>query len=292
MKSLYKSAKNPVALLASITAFVTLAAAFTQTKGAAAFGPLSAYVGTWIATNPGESTPFLVLTLSEANGALTGTMSSFTEGGAHNGTLIWRPLPYAETEISDLRISDSSLWFHWVGDPPLHGGDVKFVAEGTDVASINIPISEEEWNRIFANNWGLGGASPTIRLRREGAKNDEYPGNGSLKDWGESTAVLRLINQAEFQYKLDHGMYADYPTLLHSGRLERTKGLNFTAVPIDLRSEVDPFPGHMIRLKVSTDGSSYQISIEWKASADCDAALSSNQTGVATGSHTSECNFE
>lgn len=283
----------PWALLMSTAAAVlstcvTLAAALSQENGAAASDPLKAYVGTWVATNPGESTPFLILTLSEAGGVLTGTMSPFTVGGVRDRSIVWRPLPYADTQISDLRISDSSLSFYWIGDPPLHGGHVKFVAEGTEVASIDIPMPQEETSRIFADNPGLSRLSPTIPLRRKGATSSNYEQEVSSHDWGEQSTA-DLINQSEFQYKLDHGVYADYLTLLHSGQLERTKGFNFTGVLIDLGSETDPFPGHVIRLVVSSDGSSYQVSIEWKASADCGAALSTDQTGVVSESHTGEC---
>ena len=215
--------KIPSALLmgtafAVLTTSVTLAAALSQKNGVTAFDPLKAYVGTWVATNPGESAPFLVLRLREASGALTGTVSPFTVGGVRDRSIVWRPLPYADTQISDLRISDSSLSFHWIGDPPMHGGDVKFVAEGTDVAYINIPISQEEASRIFADNWGLGGLSPTIPLRREGAKSSKYRQKVPAHDWAEQSTTV-LINQSEFQYKFDHGVYGDYLALLHSGQL-------------------------------------------------------------------------
>lgn len=274
--------------VAVLTTSVTLAAALSQENGVTAYDPLKAYVGTWVATNPGESTPFLVLTLSEANGVLTGTMSPFTDSGVRNGKIVWRPLPYAETPISDLKISDSNLLFHWVGDPPLHAGDVKFVAEGTDVAYIDIPLSQKETSRILADNRGLRELSPTIHLRREGATSGEYQETVSAQDWGEESTTV-LINQAEFQYKFDHGVYADYLTLLHSGQLGRTKGFNFTIVPIDLNSETDPFPGHVVFLLVSSDGNSYFLQIKWRVSADCSALFSSDQTGVMTESRTGEC---
>jgi len=274
--------------VAGFIAFVILAAAFGQTIPTTTFDPLSGYVGTWIATNPFETTPFLILRLSAANGALTGTMSRFTVKSARNGEITWRALPYAAAEISDLKTSDSSLWFHWVGEPPLLGGEVKFVAEGTDVAYINIPISQEEANRIVANYRGLYSLSPTIELRREGAAASEHSPRRS-KDWKEQLTAA-LINQAEFQYRFDHGIYGDYLTLMRSGQLGRTMAFNFTIVPIDLNSETEPFPEHVIRLVVSPDGAAYQLSIEWKLSGSCIASFLSDQTGVVTESHTGDCN--
>ncbi len=112
----------------------TVAPAMAQTKQDTKFDPLRAYVGTWVATNPNESNPFLVLRLSEVNGVLTGTISHFTIGGIRNGGPVWSPLTYAETSISDVKASDSGLGFKWSGDPPFHGGDVDFRAEGNNVA--------------------------------------------------------------------------------------------------------------------------------------------------------------
>lgn len=141
---------------------------------------------------------------------------------------------------------------------------------------------------MFADNRGLRELSPTIHLRREGATSGEYLQTVSPHDWKEES-MTALVNQAEFQYKFDHGVYADYLTLLHTGQLGRTNGFNFIIAPIDLRSETDPAPGHVVRLMVSSDRSSYFLQIKWKVSADCSALYSSDQTGVMTESHTGEC---
>ncbi len=222
------------------------------------------------------------------NGLLTGTISHFTIGGIRNGGPVWSPLTYAETPISDVNLSDSCLGFVWSGDPPFHGGDVKFVAEGTDVAYINIPMSEEEMKGIYADHWGLAGLSPTIPLHREGETENENLQQDSADDW-KVTFTAKLVNEAEFQYRADHGVYADYMTLLHSGQLERTRGINWTIVPINLKSEIDPLPGHVIRVVVSPDGGSYRLSIMERTSAECPSGFFSDETGVIVKRQVGEC---
>jgi hypothetical protein len=215
-------------------------------------------------------------------------MSHFTNAGIHSGELLWSRFPYTATPVSDLKPGNSGFSFDWIGDPPLHGGEVKFIAEGTDVAYINIPISQDEGSRIFADHWGLGGLSPTIRLQRAGTGGSENLQGGSA--WGsKQIATARLITEAEFQYKADHGVYARYLNLLHSGQLQSTKESNWTIVPITLQSETDPLPGYVVHVMVSLDGGSYQLSIMEKASSDCSSAVFSDQTGVITEKHNGQC---
>jgi hypothetical protein len=271
-----------------IVAMTALSPALAQTNRAATFDPLSAYVGTWIATKPNESTPFLILRFRESNGKLTGTMSHFKIDIANNGGLFGSPLSTPESPVSDLKLWNSSLGFVWSGDTPLHGGEVKFVAEGTNVAYMNIPMSAEEMKEIFSENPGLGGLYPTIRLRREAETDSENQQKGAANDW-EETFTAKLINQAEFQYRFDHGVYADYPTLLRSGQLKKTGGYNWTIVPINLQSETDPLPGYLIRLLLATNGGSYQLSIHEKTSANCASGFFSDETGVVFKGHTAEC---
>ena len=148
-----------------------------------------------------ETLPFLVLKLTETGGALTGTMSRFTVGG-HSGEGGYQslPLPQPADQISDLKVSDSDLSFHWVGDTPFHGGDVLFVAEGTDVAYIMLPISEEESERIYADNWGLGGLYPTIALLREGTSKLVSNRQTGSSDWRQIEPTARLINRMPSSY--------------------------------------------------------------------------------------------
>jgi hypothetical protein len=264
-------------------ALAAFASAAGQTVGTPMFDPLGGYVGTWVATNPGETSPFLILKLTEVGGALTGTMSRFTVGGQQEGHIIFRPLPEPADQISDFKISDGDLYFHWIGDTPFHGGDVLFTAQGTDVAHIMIPISGDEYDRIFADNWGLRGMGPVIELLREGTASWQAGPRESSEE-----VARALLNRAEFLYKSDHGVYGDYSSLSHSGELEQsTHRLKF--VPIDLGSETDPLPGYVIRLLVSQDSAAYHLSITSKPSGDCIASLTSDQTGVLTESHTGDC---
>lgn len=272
--------------LVGFTAWITFAPAAAQTVGTPAFDSLGGYVGTWIATNPGETSPFLVLKLTETSGALTGTMSRFTVGGQPRGHIIFRPLPQPADQISDLKISRGDLSFHWVGDPPFHGGDVEFFAEGTDVAYINLPISQDESERIFVDNWGLGGLNPTIALVREGTVSGKVQQTGFRDFRVESSASL--INEAEFLYKSEHGLYADYRSLLRSGDLEERAG-HFLLLSLQLHTEADPFPGHTVGLVVSQNGAAYQLSIEWKPSASCRASLTSDQRGILDETGTGDC---
>ncbi|HWX39203.1 MAG TPA: hypothetical protein VNY09_08160 [Candidatus Sulfotelmatobacter sp.] len=270
---------------------IALTAALAQTHPTTAtFDPLNAYVGTWVATNPSESAPFLVLRLSEVNGMLTGTMSHFKIGGVRKGEIVWRPLTFAESPIFDVKVADSSLWFVWSGDPPFHGGNMKFVAEGASVASLSLFMSPEEAAKIYADNRGLMGLSPVFQLHREGTTWSEDHQEGPAEDW-KVAATARLINQAEFQYRFDHSTYGDYSTLLHSKQLERTRGFNFSVVPIDLQSETEPFPGYAIRLQILFEGSSYHLSIVKKTSTDCGSGVFSDETGVI-GTHTAQCSAE
>lgn len=247
--------------------------------------PASAYAGKWVATNPGEDTPFLILTLTDTGGKMAGTMSAFTTGDVVHGKLRWVPLPYAPTEIGNVRITetvgDLSLSFDWVGDLPLHGGEVTFVAEGTDLAYINLPISEEESGRIFADHWGLGGMSPTIPLRRESTARSEKTSEFATAD-GRESLFAGQINEAEFQYKFDHGVYGDYPTLLASGQVKRGR----RKINIDPRVDLSE---HEVHLAVMPGGDSYQLMIEWKPSVTCSVRLASDQTGVIGETRTGAC---
>jgi hypothetical protein len=260
-----------------LAAYFALTVVLAQSRPAGEFDPLSTYAGTWVATNPGESAPFLVLRLNVVNGELQGTMSHFKIGGVRNGELVLSPLTFAESPISDLTLSDSSLWFVWGGDAPFHGGEMKFIAEGTTVAHLNLFMNPGEGDEIFAHNTGLRGLPPRIQLHRDGTVVSQDQLRNPADDW-KPLATIWLINEAEVQYRFDHGAYADYATLLNSGQLERTGGHNWTIVPLNLQSKSEPLPGYVIRLDLSQHG--YTVSIVGKTSADCSFALFSNETGV------------
>lgn len=217
---------------------------------------------------------------------LTGTISRFAIGGQRQGEIVYRSLPLLAAQIAYLDATETGLSFHWVGDPPFDAGDVEFVAEGTDVAYINnLPISEEAVNRIFAQNWGLAGFYPTIRLQRDGTQ--EGSGQFGTRRTKEAFSA-RLINQAEFLYRSVHGTYVDYLTLLHSGELAKS-GDHFTVVSIDLGSEADPLPGDVVQLVVSNSGRAYQLSIAWKQPEGCDMLFTSDQTGVIAQNTVGNC---
>jgi hypothetical protein len=260
-----------------LATYFGLTVTLAQSRPAGKFDSLSTYVGTWVATNPGESAPFLVLRLSVVNGELQGTMSHFKIGGVRNGELVLNPLTFAESPISDLTLSDSSLWFVWDGDAPFYGGKMKFIAEGTNVARLNLFMNPGESEEIFAHNKGLRGLPPRIQLHREGTVVRRDQLRDPADDW-KPLATIWLINEAEVQYRFDHGVYADYATLLDSGQLERTGGYNWTIVPVNLESKSEPLPGYVIRLDLSPE--SYKVSIVGKTSANCTFGLFSNETGV------------
>jgi len=266
-----------IVVAGGLVTYFTLVVAMAQSRPVAKFDPLSTYVGTWVATNPGESAPFLMLRLSVVNAELQGTMSHFKIGGVRNGELVLSPLTFAESPISELTLSDSSLWFVWGGDAPFHGGKMKFIAEGTKVARLNLFMNPGESDEIFAHYKGLRGLPPRIQLHREGTVVNEDQSRAPAEDW-KPLATVWLINEAEVQYRFDHGMYADYATLLNSGQLEKTGRHNWTIVPVNLQSKREPLTGYVIRLDPSSQ--SYKVSIVGNTSENCTSGLFSNETGV------------
>jgi len=271
-----------------IAATITLAPALTQTNRASTFDPVSAFVGTWAATKPNENTPFLTLKLRESDGKLIGTMSHFKIGVVGTGRIVGSQVIAAESPISDLTVTEGELSFVWSGDPPLHGGQVGFVVQGTKVAYLLIPASIEEMKKIMSDSPGASGFIPIIWMRRKPETGNEKQQESSAEKW-EITTEASLINAAEFQYRFTHGIYADYSTLLRSGELQKTGGRQFTLVPKNLQSATDPLPGYLLRLLVSPDGSSYQLSIQEKTPTDCAPGVFSDETGVIFDGHTLGC---
>jgi hypothetical protein len=269
-----------------IAATIALAPPLTQTIRAS-FDPVGAFVGTWTATKPNESTPFLTLKLRESDGKLIGTMSHFKIGVVGTGRIIGSQVMAAESPVSALTVSEGEVDFAWSGDPPLHGGQVRFVVQGTKVAYLLIPVSDEEMKKILSDSPEASGFIPIIWMRHTEAGNEKQQ-ESSVEKW-EITTEASLINAAEFQYRFANGIYADYSTLLRSGQLQKTGGRQFTLVPKNLHSATDPLPGYVLRLLVSPDGSSYQFSIQEKTSADCAPGVFSDETGVIFDGHTLGC---
>jgi len=267
--------------------------ALAQTNQASRYDPLNAFVGTWTAKAPGENTPFLVLNLHASNGRLTGTMSHFKIGVTGNATITGTALP-GESPVAHLTIRQGDLFFAW-GEPPLNGDEAKFVLEGTKKAQVVIIVSAEQMQKVMAENPGASGFDPVIYVSRETAADNQKQTESSA-DKLEAGTMAGLINTAEAHYKFAHGMYADYATLLRSGQLKKTGGREFTLLPKNLQSETDPLPGYRLRLLISQDGSSYQLSIQ-ERTVDCVTALFSDETGVIFEGHAlddrqTRCNTE
>ena len=271
-----------IGVVAALSAAST--SALAQTKPAH-IDSLKAFVGTWAAKAPGENSPFLVLKLLESNGKLTGTISHFKVAVVGNGRVTGTAAA-GESPIVDLTVRGGDLGFVWGGDPPLRGGECKFVLEGTQRASLIIPASAEEMQKIVADNPGARGFDPVISMSRETEPEINEP-TESVKQW-EPTFMTRLINTAEAQYKFAHGNYADYTTLLRSGQLKNTIMRESTMDPRHFQSETDPLPGFKLRLWVSHDRSSYELSIRDKK-AICGTNLFSNESGVIFEGRAKDC---
>lgn len=252
-----------------------------QTNRPSTYDPLNAFVGTWVARRLGENTPFLVLKLHESNGKLSGTMSHFKIRVIGNGT-ITGDLGIGESPVADLTVGDGDLRFVW-GEPPLGGDEARFVLEGTEKAQVVIMVSAEQTQKIMADNPAASGFNPMIHVSREAETDNGKQTESSAEKW-EIGMMAGLINTAEAQYKFAHGIYADYATLLHSGQLKETGGREFTLLPRSLQSETTPLPGYQLRLLISQDGSSYQLSIQQRT-ADCATGLFSDETGIIFEGH-------
>ena len=291
--SLYgKALTYLVTLFAGVTiAIVSQPLALAQSIRATTSDPLNGFVGTWAAMKPNESTPFLVLRLSENDGKLIGTISHFKAGVGGDGWIIGSPLMIPESPVSDLTVTEGVVTFVWRGDPPLHGGRVTLLVEGTKAAYLMIPVSTEEGIKIMADNPGARGLSPGIRMRREREAVNEEKRQSSTQRW-EIMVMAKLINAAEFQYNFKDGIYADYPTLVRSGELQKMAERRVTLYPKTLNSETNPLPGYLLRLLVSPDGTSYQFSIQEKTSAECAPGLYGDETGIVFETHPRECSTD
>lgn len=275
-------------LFAAVTAqIVSQPPAVAQTKRVTSFDPLDAFVGTWTATKPNDNIPFLVLRLIESDGKLTGTMSHFNAAVGHDGWIVGSPLMTPESQVSDLAVTEGVITFMWSGAPPLHGGEVTLIVEGTKAAYLMIPVSTEEMIKIMSDSPGARGLSPAIRLRRE-PEVENVKQESSGQKW-EAMVMAKLINAAEFQYKFKNGIYADYPTLVRTGELQKMAERRVTLYPKTLNSETNPLPGYLVRLLVSPNGISYQFSIQQKTSVECAPGLYGDETGVVFEAHPRGC---
>ncbi len=259
-----------------------------QTNRVSTEDPLQAFVGTWVARTSAEDAPFLVLKLHIKSGKLSGTINHFTVAVTNTGGIVGTHGMPGDFPTEDLRVLDGDLGFVWNSDDHLRGDQVKFVLEGTTRARIVIMVSAEQIQKIMADNPGASGFNPVIYLNRElESENEKQVDSASEKSW-EPGMMAVLINTAEAQYRFATGVYADYPTLLHSGQLKETGGREFTVLPGSLQSISDPLPGYDLHLLTSPNGRSYQLSIQEKAR-DCGRGLFTDETGVVFEGRPSGC---
>jgi hypothetical protein len=269
-------------------------ASTAQTSFASRYDPLDAFVGSWIATNPDESAPYMVLRLEEHDGKLVGAMNHFRLRIVEHGTLGGDQQTSGEIPLPDLKVDGAMLGFTWRENPPLEGSQVKFVVEGTQVARLVFSLYGDAIRKIMAENPRASGLNPVISLRRvsenelrQMARPREAPTPSKTSQKWEVAAMARLINTAEAQYKATHGRYADYATLFRSGQLRETGDRTFTLLPGNLRREstepdYDPLPGYTFRMVVAADKSSYAVSMKEKTAGRCRYEVSTDETGIVT----------
>ena len=258
-----------------------------QTYPVSTGNSLQAFVGTWIARTSGENDPFLILKFREMNGKLTATMNHFKIAVTNTGGIVGTHGLQGDSPVEDLRVLDGEVDFAWNSDDQLRGDRAKFVLQGTTKARLVIMVTAEQIQRVMADNPGASGFNPVIYLNCVEPENQKQVASPREKSW-EPGMMAVLINTAEAQYKFATGVYADYPTLLHSGQLKETGAREFTVLPGNLQSASDPLPGYRLHLLTSPNGSSYQLSIQEKAR-DCGIGLFTDETGVVFEGRPSSC---
>lgn len=252
------------------------------------------FVGTWIAANANETAPYMILRLEERGGKLVGTMNHFRFGVVGPGNLVGSEFTPGDIPLADLIVNPGVFWFTWRGNPPFEGFQARFVAEGTRVAELVFILTGNSAQRIMAENPRASGLNPVISLTRvspnslhELVRGDVVSPRPKPSQKWEISAMARLINTAEVQYKVAHGQYADYSTLIRSGQLRETGAQEFTLLPGNLRrggtaAESDPLPGYSLRLVLAADKKSYRVSMREKTSGPCGYDVATDETGIVT----------
>lgn len=266
----------------------------TQTRSVARFDPLDAFVGTWVATNANEQTPYMILRVEERGGKLAGSMNRFRFAIGGKGMPVGREPAAGEVSLPDLKLYGGDIGFTWRVNPPFEGLQTQFVAEGTELAMLVFLVPGPAISRIMAENPGANAFNPVISLRRVSRNPLHQPTPGDVTsvppwipgDW-QPPFMAQLINTAEVQYKMKHGVYGDYLTLLRSGQLEYTGNHDFTLTPGNLRrgralAESDPLPGYSFRLALSADKKAYRLSMRPKAMTTCRDDVMTDETGIVT----------
>jgi hypothetical protein len=267
--------------------FVT--ACLAQAQQVSNFDPLQAFSGTWTATSPGETAPYLKLTFTESNGQLTGLSTHFKMAVIGKGLVVGSPVELGESPVADVKIRPGDLSFTWDGDTRWPATQAKFSLQGTERAILVFGLPAETQQKIMRENPGAQGFAPVIALSRETEAGRATPTKPPGGPW-EIAFMARLINTAEAQYKFKNGHYADYATLIHSGQLEETLGHEFHIAPDNYKSETDPLPGYRLNLSLAPDAGSYRLSIQEKAKADrCGVSLATDETGIISDGKPADC---
>lgn len=279
-------------LTVSVLAAGTIFTARTHANPAATYDSMQAFGGSWIAKTPGEDTPYLVLRFGVDKGKLTGTTTHFKIKLIGKGAVTGSPDPArpGESHLGDLRLWGSDLGFTWDGDSRLQTVPAKFMLQGSQQALLVLLLSSEKiqaQQEIMKESPGATGFKPAILLRREMETGDQGQAESATQHW-EAGFMARLINTAEVQYKFANGHYADYHTLVASGQLKDTDQHEFTVLPDHYQSETNPLSGYRLRLLLSPDANSYQLSIQEKA-ADCGMNIFTDETGIIFEGHAAEC---
>jgi hypothetical protein len=279
----------PIVFAATLLTLGGALAEQTQTNPASSYDPLQAFVGTWTATNPNETAPYMSLKFEETNGQLTGTISHFKIAVARSGRLLGTLVDAGTSPIANIQVSHGDLDFVWAGAAPWPSGPAKFCIEGTSRARVIFLLNSDGMKQILAAYPGLGAMNPVILVSRE-SKSEAAPQASATSEKWIPEFMARLINTAEAQYKYEHGNYADYAMLVHSGQLADTDSREFKIQPeLFHSSEADPLPGYDFRLSLASDSKSYQLSIVEKAAMPCGTNLFSSETGLIFQGRPGDC---
>ena len=290
-----------IAAVFSVVVLLSVFSTLERTHAGAQYDALEAFVGTWMAKNQSGSTRFVILKLHESGGRLLGTINhSKFRVGRDDGRITGNGEMLGEVPISIGSVSNGDFGFRLGANPPFPRGEGKFVLEGTRVAHLMFPFSEEQRRSLMTES-RANAFYPDFEVSRE---QEDVVGKllGGDRDTAQSPASrrwevqfsARFINTAEAEHRFTSGRYADYLTLLHSGEIEQTGRREFTWLPGNLRSggrgpETEPLPGYSFRLLVSADTKSYQLSIREKTPGICAYGVFTDETGIISETLTVGC---
>jgi hypothetical protein len=106
--------------------------------------------------------------------------------------------------------------------------------------------------------------------------------------------LVRAINTAEVNYKKDHGVYANWETLLGNGDFTETGTKwapeSFPTVAHAMYSRgPEVVPGWKLRLVLAKDGSGYDLLLEDAIDPKCGYAVVSDERGLIRQSKSIDC---